>query len=103
MVAGADQGDAFKRDMGYSVAEFFRILPSAVEGHDYTVDGCGVVIRPPGGERKLVLRVAELPERRIGMIRIPRIEVDFSFHDFTDEQRKAFLTAFDRSFQRGGG
>ena len=103
MVAGTDQGDVFKRDMGYSVAEFFRILPTAVEGHDYAVDGCGVVIRPPDGGRELVLRIAELPERRIGMIRIPRIEVDFSFRNFTGEQRKAFLTAFDRSFQRGGG
>lgn len=103
MVAGADQGDAFRRDMGYSVAEFFRILPSAVGGHDYQLEGDKIVVRPADGTRELVLRISRLPERKIGMIRIPRIEVDFSFHNFTAEQRKAFLAAFDRSYQRGGG
>ena len=103
MVAGVDQCDAFTRDMGYSVTEFFRILPTAIDGYQFAVDGGRVVIRPETGGRELVLCIKELPERRIGMIRIPRIEVDFSFHDFTDAQRVKFLASFDRSFQRGGG
>lgn len=103
MVAGADHGDKFKRDMGYSAAEFFRILPSAVGGYEHTVDDGRVVIRHPDEDRELVLRVSELPERRIGMMRIPRIEVEFTFHNFPPRERQGFLIAFDRSYQRGGG
>lgn len=103
MVAGADQGDAFERDMGYSVAEFFRILPNAVGDYDYSIDGDRIEIRPAAGSRRLELRVRELPERKIGMIRIPRIQLAFRFEQFTPEERREFLAAFDRSFQRGGG
>lgn len=103
MVAGTDQGDTFKRDMGYSTTEFFRILPAAVSGYDFSVEGTRVVVRPPGGDRRLVLIISELPERRLGMIRIPRIAVEFTFHNFSQQQRQEFLIAFDRSYQRGGG
>lgn len=103
MVAGADQGDAFKRDMGYSVEEFFRILPSAVGDHEYMAEGGRIVVRPRQQDRELVLKINALPDRKIGMIRIPRIEVDFCFQNFSRQERREFLVAFDRSFQRGGG
>lgn len=103
MVAGVDHGDAFTRDMGYSVPEFFRILPAAISGYDHIVDGDRVFVTHPNDGRQLIMKIEELPDRRIGMIRIPRIGVEFAFHQFTVEQRRAFLTAFDRSFQRGGG
>ena len=103
MVAGVDQGDEFKRDMGYTVKEFYRILPSAVGDHEFAVEGDRVVVRAPDQDRELVLRINQLPDRKIGMIRIPRIEVDFTFHHFSARERKEFLVVFDRSFQRGGG
>ena len=103
MVAGADHGDAFKRDMGYSLAEYLRILPSAVKGYTYRVDGNRVVINGSGTNRRLTLDLKTLPERRIGMIRIPRIEVEFSFENFSERERKDFLVTLDRSYQRGGG
>ena len=103
MVAGADQGDVFKRDMGYSVDEFYRILPSAVGDYEYTVEGDRILVGFPDEDRELVLRIKGLPDRKIGMIRIPRIELEFTFHDFSAEERKEFMVVFDRSFQRGGG
>ncbi len=103
MVAGADHGDAFKRDMGYSLAEFLRILPSAVKGYAHRIDGNRVIINGSGTSRRLTLNLSTLPERRIGMIRIPRIEVEFLFHNFSERERQAFMVVFDRSYQRGGG
>ena len=103
MVAGADHGDSFKRDMGYSETEFFRILPSALKGFTYTVDGNRVSINGVDKDQGLEMIVSRLPDRKIGMIRIPRIEVEFSFHNFSENERKQFMTNFDRSYQRGGG
>ncbi|GAG83133.1 unnamed protein product [marine sediment metagenome] len=103
MVAGADHGDAFKRDMGYSLREFLRILPSAVKGYTHRIDGSRVVIIGSEAGRQLTLDLKTLPERRIGMIRIPRIEVEFFFENFSERARKDFMLAFDRSYQRGGG
>lgn len=103
MVAGIDQGDSFTRDMGYSNMEFFRILPAAVADYSHTVDGNRVIIADPDNSRELVLVVSSLPDRAIGMIRITRIEVEFSFRNFTVEERREFMLNFDRSYQRGGG
>ena len=103
MVAGADHGNAFKRDMGYSLAEFLRILPSAVKGYTHRIDGNRVIINGSEASRQLTLGLKTLPERRIGMIRIPRIEVEFLFNNFSERERQDFMLAFDRSYQRGGG
>ncbi len=103
MVAGADHGDAFKRDMGYSLPEFLRILPSAVKDYTHRIDGSRVVISGSETDRRLTLDLKTLPERRIGMIRIPRIEVEFYFKNFSERERKDFMLVFDRSYQRGGG
>ncbi|MDJ0956893.1 MAG: hypothetical protein QNI91_08560 [Arenicellales bacterium] len=103
MVAGADHGDFFKRDMGYSATDFFRILPSAIKGYTHTVEANNVTINGVDGNQSVQLVVKPLPDREIGMIRIPRIEVEFSFHNFSARERKEFMINFDRSYQRGGG
>ena len=103
MVAGADHGDSFKRDMGYSATEFFRILPSALKGYNHTVEDNRVIVNGVEKDQGLEMVVSRLPDRKIGMIRIPRIEVEFSFRNFSENERKEFMTNFDRSYQRGGG
>ena len=89
--------------MGYSKTEFLRILPAAVADYCHTVQGNRVIITDSDKSRELVLVVTSLPDRAIGMIRIARIEVEFSFKNFTAEERKEFMLNFDRSYQRGGG
>ena len=103
MVAGMDQGDSFIRDMGYSEKEFFRILPTAVPGYVYTVQDNRVTICGGGCGGQLTLVVKSLPDRRLGMIRIPRVEVEFMFRKFSAAERSGFMKNFDRSYQRGGG
>ena len=103
MVAGADHGNSFTRDMGYSEKEFFRLLPSAVAGYSHTVEGNRVIISNAENNQRLRLTVNALPDREIGMIRIPRIEVVFAFDGFSEEERQKFMWQFDHSYQRGGG
>jgi hypothetical protein len=103
VVAGADQGDAFTRDMGYSMSEFLRILPTALAGYEHSIEDGRVDVSHPHGEQRLVLKIRPLPDRRLGMIRVPRVEVEFGFRNFSARQRREFLAGFDRSFQRGGG
>ncbi len=103
MVAGVDYGDSFKRDMGCSEQDFYRILPSAIAGYTFSLDGNRVTICDAEKNQQLRLTVNRLPDREIGMIRIPRIEVEFAFHNFTVAERQRFLTRFDHSYQRGGG
>lgn len=103
MVAGADHGDFFKRDMGYSAMDFFRILPSAIKGYTHSIEANRVTINGVDADQRVELVVKTLPDRKIGMIRIPRVEVEFSFHNFAEKERKQFMTNFDRSYQRGGG
>ena len=103
MVAGIDHGDTFRRDMGYSEAEFFRVLPRAISGYAYTVTGNRVTISSIDEARRLTLELRRLPDRRIGMISVPRLEVSFSFENFSDAERREFMRGFDQSYQRGGG
>ena len=103
MVAGLDQGDEFIRDMGYSLTEFHRILPSAVGDYAHRVEGNRVVIDGAESGQQLTLDLKVLPDRQIGMIRIPHMEVKFDFQNFPMQERKNFMVGFDRSYQRGGG
>lgn len=103
MVAGVDHGNSFKRDMGYSENEFFRILPNAVKGFSFLVRNDEVIVSDSEQTKELTIRVDPLPDRKIGMISIPRIEVEFRFRNFSEIERVEFLKNFDRSYQRGGG
>lgn len=93
----------FNRDMGYSEAEFYRILPAAVRDFDLSITGGEAVITSKLGDHQLRLIVTPLPDRVLGNMRLPHIDVRFEFIDFSEQQRKEFMQAFDRSYQRGGG
>ena len=41
--------------------------------------------------------------RRIALMRIPRLLVNFQFEGLTDAQRHTFMRRFDLYMQRGGG
>jgi len=93
----------FNRDMGYSAAEFYRILPAAIRDYDLHITGNEVVITPRRGNHQLRLLVTPLPDRILANMRLPHIDVRFEFLNFSEQQRKDFMQAFDRSYQRGGG
>ena len=93
----------FHRDMGYSAEEFFRILPAAVRNYELTVSGHAAMITANQNDHVLQLTVTPLPDRVLGNMRLPHIDVRFEFLNFTTQQCEDFMKAFDRSYQRGGG
>ncbi|MEE4379512.1 MAG: hypothetical protein V2J55_18660 [Candidatus Competibacteraceae bacterium] len=89
------------REMGLTHAEFFRTLARAFAGWRFEIQGTTVTIFEQ--ERLLEITLAPEQERRIALLRLPVTQVKFTFHDYSDGQRSAFLRHFDRYFQRGGG
>jgi len=87
--------------MGLTHAEFFRSLPAAIEHRDYTVeDG---VVRVDVDGRQVVIELGPQLSRNIALLKIPYVEVRFSFHGFSDEAREQFMERFELYYRRGGG
>ncbi len=89
--------------MGFSEAEFYRLLPAAIGKYRMEREGKVSRISHPTKQQELIVKVLSLGERRLGMIRIPRVEVTFQFIGFHPDERSRFMTYFDYRYQRGGG
>jgi hypothetical protein len=100
----------FTREYGCTEAEWLRWLPDAVHGHAWRRIGEGGLGDAGGGAAEVRLGEGHLrlawtvrPERRIALVRLPRLEVRFAFEAVPPAQRAAFLRLFDLHTQRGGG
>ena len=93
--------DGFVREIGATAAEFERGLRLAVPG--------GVDAPAPGRLRvaqdgvTLELTLTALPERRIGLFRLPVLHAHLRFTAGAAADRAALLARIDRAMQRGGG
>ena len=91
----------FARDYGCSEAEWLRSLPRAVGAHALSLrDGAATVAIGAG---QLRLQWRPLPPRRIALLNLPRLWVEFTFDGVAAEERQVFLRHFDLCLQRGGG
>ena len=94
----------FTREHGSTESDWLRCLPGAVGPHRLTLGAPGeaTVAIGPGGQ--LDLRWQVLPERRIALMRMPRMQVHYRFSGaLSDDERTRFLRYFDLFMQRGGG
>ena len=94
--------ERFERDYGCTPTERQRWLHEATPG--CTVDRTGpdqATVHLAQG--RLLLRWAVLEPRRIALIVLPRLAVQFEFQDTPADVRQAFLRSFDLHTQRGGG
>ena len=82
--------------------EFRRHLPYALRGLDYRWIGEHVVVAAAGGTVTITVE-ALAPLALSGVLSLPRLRVSFAFSDGTAAEQAAFLAAYDRAFQRGGG
>ena len=91
------------REMGYSVDEFTRVLPLAMR--DFVINELSDGWRVSDAELKLIatIRIAPLPERRMGSLSLPVLRVTLDLGASGGVQAAAFLRRFDRGFHRGGG
>jgi hypothetical protein len=92
---------SFTRELGLTHAEFHRSLPPAIAHRPYAVDGDRV--RIDDGARSVTIELGPQRYRAIASLRIPYLEARFTFSGFSVPERDAFMTRFERYFQRGGG
>ncbi len=91
----------FTREMGMTHADFFRILPSAIDQHPYRRRERRIDI--DYGDRSVQIEFGDEKIRGIALLQLPYIDMSFAFHGFSDNQREAFMKRFDLYFRRGGG
>ena len=89
------------KHMGISHAEFFRLLPKALDSDAYTVAGTDISF--PGDGRSVHISLGPEGERRIALLHIPTTDVTITFDGYDASEVEAFLLHFDHSYQRGGG
>lgn len=97
----ADYDARFTREMGCTADELRQWLPGASRQAEVQWLSDGAVVRLADG--LLSLRWQPLPPRRIALITLPRLSVQFDFGAISAESRKAFMRHFDLYTQRGGG
>ena len=86
-------------EMTLTREEFLRLLPAL----ETTVPNEGQVFAGGEGAKSWRLTLVPLPERRVGALLLPRCRVDLRFEGHTPAEIDAFMTRFQRAFQRGGG
>lgn len=93
--------DGFVREVGATLAEFERGLRLAVPGCvSVPASGC---LRVERDNVMLEVDIAALPERRLGLFRLPVLQARYRFLSGDVPARAALLAHLDRAMQRGGG
>ncbi len=91
-------------DMGFTRAEFVRVLPMALAGFVIEAQGMDCWrISDPDRELQVALRIEPGPERRIGALKLPVLAVELEFLSSADALQQVFLRRFERGFHKGGG
>ena len=101
MTAPGDPGEPLVKDMAATWPDILRLLPVALRGWDYQIEGTTVEVGST--ERGATVAVEPLPPRGFGPVQISRSRVAFEFRGLEPGEREAFTSQFDRAFQRGGG
>ena len=91
----------FERDMGCTADELRFWMPGACRQAPTRLFDQGADIQLNTG--LLSIRWEPLPPRRIALITLPRLKVQFDFGEVGEAERQAFMRHFDLYTQRGGG
>lgn len=91
--------------MGCGATELLSWLPRALPGavleleSDVEAGRC----RASFEDGQLLIEWRVLEPRQIAMLRVPQLNVCFTYPGFEDARRQVVQTYFDRATQRGGG
>lgn len=88
-------------EMSISREEFLRTLPAAVAGADFSVEGA--IIGHSDASREWRIRLAPMPPLKIGVLNLPRHDVQISLEGYSEPEANAFLDRLELYFRRGGG
>lgn len=97
----ADYPERFERDMACTEAEWLGWLPRALAGYAWHLTPQTLLVEL--GVGRLQVNWHPLPPRVIALMRLPRLQVVFSFNGVSPDERRAFMKRFDLYLQRGGG
>jgi len=103
-----------KKEMCYSLPEFLnqfrffsRHFPNIFqEKMSITITNDLITLIPEkliNNALELNIELLVLPDRCLGSLVLPRLQVYFRFTHFSEQNKSEFLKQFDRSFQKGGG
>jgi len=87
------------KEMGYTHADFFRLLPRALGSTPFEINGREVNCVLPTGTLKISL--GEERERRLVLVTIPCTTITFEYSGVTDQDREAFVKYFELRFMKG--
>lgn len=90
-----------EKEMGYSHADFFRLLPRAMGATPYEVNGLEVKCSLPTGSLRITL--GEERERKLVLVVLPCTNVTFEYENVSDEDRERFVKYFELRFMKGLG
>lgn len=90
-----------EREFGLSHTDFYRIFPR-IEPSACRLDDRHFELEREDG-RRLSIEISAEKIRKLATLKIPYIDITFSFRGWSTEQRTEFFEKFDRSFQKGGG
>jgi hypothetical protein len=87
--------------MSMTESDFFRILPYALEGREFSIGQDGVEIRVDAE----IIRISLIPQspRTIAGLSMPVLKVGIDFGNLPDSAAQAFMRQFNLAFHRGGG
>ncbi|EIJ34842.1 hypothetical protein [Thiothrix nivea] len=87
--------------MGFTRAEFLQLLPAALRNYPYTQDGDRIQVMVDG--KPLIITLGEQQVRRIAMLALPWIPVEFDYTQLDEASFQTFLKRFDLYYRKGGG
>lgn len=99
---GEGETVTIEKEMALTHAGFWRAIEKALGTDTYEKTATGVVLNSGGGKR-LEITLGSERERRIALMVIEIMDVTLTFIGYSDGERDAALSAFDRAYQRGGG
>lgn len=90
------------KEMAMTREEFLRMLPHAMAGQAYTLNGAsgGTVA---DAERVIEIVVQERSPRRIGSLTLPVTSIELTLCGYGEAEAAEALRRFDLAYQRGGG
>ncbi len=91
----------FTREMGCTELEWLGWLDAAMGDVDWQKHSNSLEAKIFDGQLNITWQAAA--DRKIALMRMPVLKVNFVFQEVSDEQRYTFMKRFDLYMQRGGG
>lgn len=87
--------------MGFTRAEFMKILPSALRKHPYQIEDDLITIQVATGS--VTIQLAAEQVRRIALLALPYLPMTITFAQLSEPEIQQFLQTFDLYYRKGGG